>query len=57
VDNAVPMPNLPEMTMVWSPATTAMNTITKKAATPKAAMDAAQKSVEADIAKLRGKKS
>ena len=33
---AVPMPNLPEMTMVWSPATTAMNTIVKKAATPKA---------------------
>jgi arabinogalactan oligomer/maltooligosaccharide transport system substrate-binding protein len=56
VDNAVPMPNLPEMTMVWSPATTAMNTITKQAATPKAAMDIAQKSVESDIAKLRGKK-
>jgi arabinogalactan oligomer/maltooligosaccharide transport system substrate-binding protein len=56
VDRAVPMPNLPEMTMVWSPATTAMNTITKKAATPKAAMDVAQKAVEQDIAKLRGKK-
>ena len=56
VDRAVPMPNLPEMTMVWSPATTAMNTITKKAATPKAAMDIAQKAVEQDIAKLRGKK-
>ena len=26
VDVAVPMPNLPEMSMVWSPATTAMNT-------------------------------
>jgi arabinogalactan oligomer/maltooligosaccharide transport system substrate-binding protein len=55
VDNATPMPNLPEMTMVWSPATTAMNAITKKAATPKAALDVAQKSVEEDIAKLRGK--
>jgi arabinogalactan oligomer/maltooligosaccharide transport system substrate-binding protein len=54
-DNATPMPNLPEMTMVWSPATTAMNAITKKAATPKAALDVAQKSVEEDIAKLRGK--
>jgi arabinogalactan oligomer/maltooligosaccharide transport system substrate-binding protein len=53
VDVAVPMPNLAEMTMVWSPATTAMNTITKKAATPKAALDAAQKKVEADIAGLR----
>jgi len=53
VDVAVPMPNLAEMTMVWSPATTAMNTITKKAATPQAALDAAQKKVEADIAGLR----
>ena len=34
VDVAVPMPNLPEMSMVWSPATTAMNAIVKKAATP-----------------------
>ncbi len=56
VDKAVPMPNLPEMTMVWSPATTAMNTITKKASAAKAAMDIAQKAVEQDIAKLRGKK-
>jgi arabinogalactan oligomer / maltooligosaccharide transport system substrate-binding protein len=53
VDVAVPMPNLAEMTMVWSPATTAMNTITKKAATPQAALDAAQKKVEADISGLR----
>ncbi len=56
VDRAAPMPNLPEMTMVWSPATTAMNTIVKKAASPKAALDVAQKAVEQDIAKLRGKK-
>jgi arabinogalactan oligomer/maltooligosaccharide transport system substrate-binding protein len=45
VDVAVPMPNLPEMSMVWSPATTGMNVIVKKAATPKAAMDQAQKEV------------
>jgi arabinogalactan oligomer/maltooligosaccharide transport system substrate-binding protein len=45
VDVAIPMPNLPEMSMVWSPATTAMNVIIKKAATPKAAMDQAQKEV------------
>jgi arabinogalactan oligomer/maltooligosaccharide transport system substrate-binding protein len=55
VEVAVPMPNVPEMTMVWSPATTAMNTITKKAATPKAALDAAQKEVEKRIAELRRK--
>lgn len=55
VEAAVPMPNLPEMTMVWSPATTAMNKLTKKAATPKVAMDEAQKAVEADVARLRKK--
>ena len=55
VEVAVPMPNLPEMTMVWSPATTAMNTIVKKSAPPKAAMDQAQKSVERDVAALRKK--
>jgi arabinogalactan oligomer / maltooligosaccharide transport system substrate-binding protein len=55
VEVAVPMPNLPEMTMVWSPATTAMNKIVNAAATPKAALDEAQKAVEADIARLRKK--
>ena len=34
------MPNYPEMTMVWSPVTTAMNKIVKGSATPEAAMDA-----------------
>jgi arabinogalactan oligomer/maltooligosaccharide transport system substrate-binding protein len=53
VENAVPMPNLPEMTMVWSPATTAMNKIVKKSATPKAALDAAQLEVVDRISKLR----
>lgn len=55
VEVAVPMPNLPEMTMVWSPATTAMNTIVKKSATPKAAMDQAQAAVLKDVASLRKK--
>lgn len=53
VDVAVPMPNYPEMTMVWSPVTTAMNTIVKKTATPKQAMDIAQKEVTERIASLR----
>jgi len=53
---AIPMPNLAEMTMVWSPATTAMNTVVKGAAKPKAALDAAQAAVQADVARLRGKK-
>jgi arabinogalactan oligomer/maltooligosaccharide transport system substrate-binding protein len=56
VEVAVPMPNLAEMTMVWSPATTAMNTIVNKSATPKAAMDAAQAAVARDVRRLRGGK-
>jgi arabinogalactan oligomer/maltooligosaccharide transport system substrate-binding protein len=55
VEVAVPMPNVPEMTMVWSPATSAMNAIIKKAATPKAALDVAQKAVAKDVAGLRKK--
>jgi len=54
VETAIPMPNLPEMTMVWSPATTAMNKVVKKSATPKEALDFAQKEVLERIAKLRG---
>ena len=53
VEVAVPMPNLPEMTMVWSPATTAMNTIIKKSATPTQAMDQAQAAVLKDVQNLR----
>jgi arabinogalactan oligomer/maltooligosaccharide transport system substrate-binding protein len=55
VDVAVPMPNLPEMSMVWSPVTTAMNTVVKKAATPKAALDVAQKEVIERINSLLNK--
>ncbi len=55
VEVAVPMPNLPEMTMVWSPATTAMNKVTKKTATPKVAMDEAEAALVKDIATLRKK--
>jgi arabinogalactan oligomer/maltooligosaccharide transport system substrate-binding protein len=54
VEVAVPMPNVPEMTMMWSPATTAMNLIVKGSATPKVAMEGAQKEVLERIAKLRG---
>jgi len=55
VEVAVPMPNLPEMTMVWTPATTAMNAILKKSSTPRAALDEAQKAVAKDVATLRKK--
>lgn len=52
VDVAVPMPNLPEMSMVWSPVTTGMNTIVQGTATPKQAMDRAQQEVVERIASL-----
>ena len=55
VDVAVPMPNLPEMTMVWGPATTMMNAVTKHGATPKGGLDTAQAAVAGAIAKLRKK--
>jgi arabinogalactan oligomer/maltooligosaccharide transport system substrate-binding protein len=55
VEAAVPMPNVPEMTMVWSPATTAMNTVVRHAAPPKAALERAQQQVEKDVANLRKK--
>ncbi len=53
VEHAVPMPNFAEMTMVWSPATTAMNSIVRKASSPQAALDQAQKDVEERVKSLR----
>jgi arabinogalactan oligomer/maltooligosaccharide transport system substrate-binding protein len=52
-ETATPMPNLPEMSMVWSPATTVMNTVTRKAATPRGALDKAQAQVVKEVAGLR----
>jgi arabinogalactan oligomer / maltooligosaccharide transport system substrate-binding protein len=53
VDNAVPMPNVPEMTLMWSPVTSAMNAIVQKTSPPKAALDKAQKDIVEGIAKLK----
>ena len=50
---AVPMPNLPEMTMVWGPATSAMNAVSHKLATPKAALEEAQRTVQKEVKALR----
>ncbi len=55
VDVAVPMPNIPEMSMMWSPATNAMNAITKGSTPAKAALEAAQQSLAKDVAGLRKK--
>lgn len=53
LDTAVPMPNYAEMTLMWSPVTTAMNKIVKGSATPEVALKEAQATVADNIAKLR----
>jgi arabinogalactan oligomer/maltooligosaccharide transport system substrate-binding protein len=53
VEVAVPMPNLAEMSMMWTPATSAMTAIVQGSAKPKAALDQAEKEVEAAVALLR----
>lgn len=53
LDNAEPMPNRPEMTMVWSPVTTAMNKIVKGNATVEAALREADSAVKQSVAALR----
>jgi arabinogalactan oligomer/maltooligosaccharide transport system substrate-binding protein len=55
VEVAVPMPNLAEMSMMWSPATSAMTAIVQKSSSPKAALDQAQKELEGSVAMLRKK--
>jgi len=52
VEVGVPMPNLPEMTMVWSPATTALNKV-NAGASPAEALATAQGQVVKDVAGLR----
>lgn len=53
VETAVPMPNAPEMTMVWSPATSALGTIIRGTASPKDALAKAQAQVVKDVAGLK----
>ncbi len=55
VQVAVPMPNLPEMTMVWSPATIMMASVAKRTIQPKPALDKAQAEVVKNIAELHKK--
>jgi len=51
---AVPMPNLAEMTMMWSPATAALGAI-MRGAEPEAALQKAQGQVATAVAGLRGR--
>lgn len=53
VETAVPMPNAPEMTMVWSPATSALGTIIRGTSTPKDALSKAQAQVVKSVAGLK----
>jgi arabinogalactan oligomer/maltooligosaccharide transport system substrate-binding protein len=53
LDTAIPMPNYAEMTLMWSPVTTAMNKIVKGSATPEVALKEAQATVVDSISKLR----
>jgi len=53
LETAVPMPNYAEMTLMWSPVTTAMNKIVKGSASSKQAMDEAQRNISESIAALR----
>jgi arabinogalactan oligomer/maltooligosaccharide transport system substrate-binding protein len=55
VDVAVPMPNLPEMTMMWSPVTTMIASVAKKGVTPKEGLARAHDQVAKDVAGLRKK--
>jgi len=53
VEKGVAMPNYAEMSMIWSPATTAMNTSVKKNAPPATAFKNAQEEAAKRIASLR----
>jgi arabinogalactan oligomer / maltooligosaccharide transport system substrate-binding protein len=55
--NAVPMPNLPEMTLVWSPADKAMKRFTKMETTSLAAWNDCQTEVAAGIAALNASRA
>jgi arabinogalactan oligomer/maltooligosaccharide transport system substrate-binding protein len=52
VNAGVPMPNIPEMTMMWSPATAALGSIMRGTA-PQAALARAQQQVKAQVDELR----
>ncbi|MGD8977021.1 MAG: extracellular solute-binding protein [Gammaproteobacteria bacterium] len=53
LETAVPMPNYAEMTLMWSPVTTAMNKIVKGSASPEVALGEAQATLSKSIEALR----
>ncbi len=53
VEVAVPMPNAAEMTMMWTPVTSAMTAVVQHSSTPAAALELAQKEFVEAVARLR----
>lgn len=53
-ESAVPMPNIPEMKMVWTPFDLAIGKVLNETMKPKAALDEAQEKVEKAIKQYRG---
>jgi arabinogalactan oligomer/maltooligosaccharide transport system substrate-binding protein len=53
LQSAEPMPNVPEMSLAWSPLTTAMNAVVNGSAGPDAALKEAQMKVKEDVDRMR----
>jgi arabinogalactan oligomer/maltooligosaccharide transport system substrate-binding protein len=51
--SAVPMPNVPEMTLVWTPVEQAMKRFLKGESSPEAALAGAQRNIEEGLSALR----
>ncbi len=53
-EHAVPMPNIPEMRMVWTPMDLAIGKVLNSGVAPKDALEEAQKKVSEDVKRFRG---
>lgn len=53
-EKAIPMPNIPEMNMVWTPFDLAIGKVLNTGVAPKDALDEAQQKVEKSIKQFRG---
>ncbi|WP_295803127.1 extracellular solute-binding protein [uncultured Microbulbifer sp.] len=53
LETAVPIPNLPAMTLVWKPLETGLKKVVKGAATPDAELHQLQQQIGADLARLQ----
>ena len=53
LETAVPIPNLPAMTLLWKPLETSLKKVVKGAAQPDTALHQLQKQISADLARLQ----